>query len=314
MQLARIIVCGTLLLAAAQTVEAETGTQNYSEYAQGTRQLISPEAELHLQEIGDSDNAVTAGRTTIVYLNRNGGVLSYGKNDDSSNNVSSLVPEGKDWPASTMSEGDWAQILSCVESQFSAFNVQVTDVDPGTSAHVEALISGTPDLLNQSSGVAGIAPFSKTCILIPKAVVYVFPNTLGNDPQLICEVTAQEVAHTFGLDHVVLCEDPMSYKQNCGDKTFQDISSRCGEYEARDCVSTVFNQEWDCNRSEQNSVQLLTERLGLADDSTGTPGGAVDPGDVIGGCSTGGTKTGLSCLLLGLGVCLYRLRRRPFCP
>src|SRR5690606_29976970 len=55
-------------------------------------------------------------------------------------------------------------------------------------------------------------------------------------PRTLCEVTAHEVGHAAGLEHEYLCEDPMTYLRGCGEKSFQDVSSRCGTTEPRDCV------------------------------------------------------------------------------
>ena len=85
---------------------------------------------------------------------------------------------------------------------------------------------------------------------------------------------------------------------------FQDEGSVCGEFEARPCgIGGSF-----C-RATQNSVQLLTQRLG----ARGTDAGNTDmdqdttpdSGVTGGGCSTTGSGSGL-----GLALVLLGLRRR----
>jgi hypothetical protein len=71
---------------------------------------------------------------------------------------------------------------------------------------------------------------------------------------------AQEVAHSYGLDHEMLASDPMTYLQYNGNRSFKDQTVSCGEYQDRPCGiggSTC--------RPSQNSVQLLYERVGKAD-------------------------------------------------
>jgi hypothetical protein len=71
-----------------------------------------------------------------------------------------------------------------------------------------------------------------------------------------CEVVAHELGHAFGLEHEYLCKDPMTYLEGCGHKTFQDVAAPCGEDEPRACSGG----------GKQNSVQHLTQVLGLASD------------------------------------------------
>jgi MYXO-CTERM domain-containing protein len=79
-------------------------------------------------------------------------------------------------------------------------------------------------------------------------------------------VAAQEIAHSFGLDHEFLCADPMTYLNGCGAKSFQDVAAPCGEDQARDCAQAG---QYDCGYNQQNSVQLMTARIGLNEGGTG---------------------------------------------
>ena len=65
---------------------------------------------------------------------------------------------------------------------------------------------------------------------------------------------AQEIAHSYGLDHELLAPDPMSYLPYSGHRTFQDQVASCGESTPRPCA---------CGPT-QSSYQLLLERLGAA--------------------------------------------------
>jgi len=72
---------------------------------------------------------------------------------------------------------------------------------------------------------------------------------------------AQEVAHSYGLDHELLASDPMTYLQYTGNRAFQDMAVSCGESTARNC-----GINGSVCRANQNSVALLRERLGEAGD------------------------------------------------
>src|SRR5262245_16074228 len=70
----------------------------------------------------------------------------------------------------------WDQVVSCVRSVFSPFNVQITDIDPGTAPHFEIMVAGSPQNIGLPSNVGGIAPFDCGSSFIPNALVFAFAN------------------------------------------------------------------------------------------------------------------------------------------
>ncbi len=147
----------------------------------------------------------------------------------------------------------WQEVVDSTTFIFSPFNIEVTDVDPGDVPHDEAVVCGAASDAGFGEGTGGVAPF--TCGVIENPITFTFPEALGNSPQLIAEVIGQEAAHAWGLDHELLCEDPMTYLSGCGAKTFQDIDAECGEFEARPC---------DCSEGTQNSFQHILDTFGPA--------------------------------------------------
>jgi uncharacterized protein (TIGR03382 family) len=133
---------------------------------------------------------------------------------------------------------------------------------------------------------------------------------LPDDPQIVCEIMAQEIAHSFGLDHEMLPSDPMTYLDYNGDRTFQDTMASCGEFADRMC-----GINGNMCRQRQNSVALLKQRLGVhgasttsgdgsaANDHSGTAGSGT-----TGGCTAAGGGAGVAIALAFLGV--IRRRRR----
>ncbi|MBI5494333.1 MAG: Ig-like domain-containing protein [Deltaproteobacteria bacterium] len=203
------------------------------------------------------------GPPVPIFLNRNGGTYYAGTNDSGSNSTSILSSGQASVNAYPWGDPSWQQVVACVQQQFARFNVEVTDQPPST-VHVEAVVGGNPSQLSLPSGVGGVAPIDPYyCEVVDRAVVFIFAETLGNNPQLICEVVAQEVAHSFSLDHEFYCQDPMTYLRGCGAKSFQDYDAPCGEGSARQCI---------CGRSSQNSVQIMYQKLGAADGTTSSGG------------------------------------------
>lgn len=188
----------------------------------------------------------------MVYLNRDGGSYTPGEPNDSRSNVSSVPDATVEVLPWDITEDGWMEVTSCVADLFGPFGVVITDEDPGDIAHVEAVIGGSPGQFGLAANAAGVSPFLSNCSIIGNSIVYVFPSVLGDDRRRVCETVAQEVAHSFGLDHQYLCEDPMSYLTNCGDKRFRFRDSRCGEFEPRACRC----------EATQNSARMLLERIG----------------------------------------------------
>lgn len=191
----------------------------------------------------------------IVYLNRDGVTLTGGW-DDPARGVSSIVyGHGADevrFPAFTQGNAVWRETVACVRDKFAPFDVRVVDERPAAGPYIMAVIGGRSTLLGYGDGVGGVAPYSGG--VLQSAVVFTFEQTLYPGAQGACEVTTHEVGHALGLDHIHLCQDPMTYLQGCGEKTFQDQDAPCGEYEARTCGS---------GQETQNSYRQLAATVGL---------------------------------------------------
>ncbi|MCL4228909.1 MAG: hypothetical protein KJZ91_30950 [Myxococcales bacterium] len=187
----------------------------------------------------------------IFYLNKGGGTYVPG-NNDARTNRSSIVSQTRTIPPWNVSASGWSQVMSCMTTMFQRWNVTITDVDPGNVPHYEIVVAGRPQDLGMQAGVGGVSPFS--CGVINNSIVFTFAEVYGTNYRSVCETNAQEIAHSFGLDHERLCQDPMTYLTGCGAKSFQNVAAPCGEYSNRQC---------QCGGSTQNSVALLDQRLGL---------------------------------------------------
>jgi uncharacterized protein (TIGR03382 family) len=234
---------------------------------------------------GDLPEPVALGGSQLIFLNRNGGV--YGGDDnrqsDSRGDVTGLIPTktvSASIPAWNQGDEAWGELVACVRSKFARFNVEITDQDPCAGAgdgcgvsHLEAVIGGRDSDFPGYEGVAGISPFTRECNPISNSIVFSFAELFPGDVEKICDVTVQEIAHSYGLDHQYLCEDPMSASylkthpetgDPCVNRAFMNYDSPCGETEARSCRNEVL--KYDCGRDTQNSVQLLGQALGFKED------------------------------------------------
>jgi len=191
----------------------------------------------------------------ILFLQRCTGGLELMPGPDSSIDNTSSIPIGPSTlPEYPFGEESWQEVVTQARTIFAPFNIEVTDEDPGDVDHDEAVVCGDGSEIG-ILGAGGVAPFSPTCDIIPNGISFTFPVVLGNSPRLIAEVIGQEAAHVWGLDHELLCEDPMTYLSGCGDKSFQDIDAECGEFDPRPCA---------CGDPTQNSYQHILAAFGPA--------------------------------------------------
>ncbi len=206
-----------------------------------------------LMVLGVVASSSAALARTVVFMNRAGGIYDPAPADDSRLNRSSLLKHTSVVPPFAGSDADWQAVLTCMRTLFAPFNLDITDQDPGDSPHLECVTGGHPEDAGFPPNYGGVGTLATCGTTVPNAVVFTFAEAWGGDPQMICETAAQELGHTFGLDHVLSCPDPMSYQYGCGAKVFVDDTERCGEYTPRACR---------CGGTTQNGYAMLRELVG----------------------------------------------------
>ncbi len=243
-------------------------SQSINQSTQPTRTAIEVDStQVELVKYRHSDqNNISFLLTNIVFLNRcqNRETFNPGGPEDSRGNLSSILNQTASFDEYPYGDVSWDQVVAETKDIFLPFNIEVTDVDPCggvttgcTIKHFEAIIcDGYPDEFGFGSNAGGVAPF--TCSgAIDNAIAFVFPRVWGNDVRTIAETVVHELGHPWGLDHLFDCRDPMTYldqnRQQCGNKYFQNIDNRCGEFSERNC---------DCGQSTQNSYALIDSLFG----------------------------------------------------
>lgn len=207
----------------------------------------------------------TTATHRTIYMNLGGGTYTHAS-DNSAENRASVTPKNRPSvtiPAYEKNDKSRLELVACTKAAFARWNVTVTTEDPGAAPHVEVVVGGVPALLDLEKNVGGIAPMYGDCDMVERAVVFVF-SKIYKDARDECETVAHEAGHAMGLDHELLCEDPMTYLEGCGQKVFQDKQAPCGEGKPRSCM---------CGAT-QNSVSFLDARLGKAE---GAPPIALPP-------------------------------------
>ena len=268
------------------------------------RQAVEPTHRLRSSGLAQS---------RVIYLNRDGAILWPG-NNDARLETSSVVQEPTALTPWEIDDDTWEETVACMRDLYARFDVTITDQDPGDVPHIEAVFGGHPNDVGLPDNVAGVSPFTTDCSVIENSVVFTFTDVLPDDPRLMCEVMAQEIAHSYGLDHEMLASDPMTYLDYDGERAFQNVTAPCGEFGNRPCGIAG-----NVCRDKQNSVQLLEHRLGRRGNSTsGAPGTTEHPSttEPEAGCSASGSGGGfLGFLVVGLfRIRCSRRARRARCP
>ncbi|MEO6773602.1 MAG: Ig-like domain-containing protein [Kofleriaceae bacterium] len=192
----------------------------------------------------------------IIYLHRcdvAGCTVHFGMTDDSRTSTSSIADGDRTIGGFTQPEAVWQAMLQCVKDTYAAFDVTITDVDPGNVPHFEEIVGGTPDQLRSDiPNAGGVAPFN--CDEVPNGISFTF-DVYGPDPDALCWTVAQETAHTFGLEHEYLQKDPMTYIPGDLPKRFQWQDAPCGTNTASGC---------QCNAAgTQNSYEHIYTLFGV---------------------------------------------------
>jgi hypothetical protein len=221
----------------------------------------------------------------VIYMNRCAGGCTIKKGgDDEARTDTSTIPVGNGpFPVTEFQWGDaeWNELVTCMKEVYSPFAVTVTDVRPAdTVDYNEAIIAGTPAELGLPNTFGGIAPVMANCNPVDHAISFSFAN-LFTEPfervHELCWVAAQEVGHTYGLDHeyqyfngVSACNSPMTYRSDCGgQKFFRDLTASCGENGVRECA---------CSH-QQHSHQWLQTVMGAGTPITTTQVAVTAPAE-----------------------------------
>ncbi len=223
--------------------------------------------------------------THILFMNKCTGNCTVGSGNTDNRTDKSDIGHGS-LTQFNQSAAVWSQVMTCMQQTFSRFNVTITDVDPGTTPHMEVMVAGTGAQIGMPSGVLGVADFPCQSIgncstFMSNALVFDFANDpyYSNNPLEICSTAAQEIAHTWALDHVVDASDPMTYNNYNGLRQYKD-NQKCGSDcqggqspFGQACTGSGGNATHICalGQATQNEVTLITSLFGSSAPDTTPP-------------------------------------------
>lgn len=211
-----------------------------------------------------------ASAKTVLFVNFDGVTLTDKPYSDATKNYSSIGVGGTIPPFA----GDANKVFDQVVKFFAPFGIDVVRQRPASGDYLMAAVGGDQTHLGVGgSWVWGLAPVSCD-YQNPRGVAVIFSariaqkNVSGQPYEYtVASTTAHEVAHLLGMVHVVDACDLLSITRHIDCKNGHSF---------RDAALPLVGAPYQtCNRSSQNSFQLLGQRLGLKPASDGS---AIDAG------------------------------------
>ncbi len=184
----------------------------YKDVALGLKQVSPYPTDAYNEKPGNE-----YPRKHTVFLNFNGGVLIKGS-DNSAINKSSLARHNENYPQYGGSEASALALIQSVTEDLSPLGVRVMYASrPNqTVPYTMCMIGGSWTDTTIDSPAGGVAPGTDCEARSQRHVVYAFGNTSSS-------TISQEIAHAWGLDHILGFDMIMSY-QGSGNK---DFASEC---------------------------------------------------------------------------------------
>ncbi len=209
--------------------------------------------------------------------------------------TSDIPTHGSTVQAFSLGDAAWAEVLSCVRSVMSPFDLKVTDERPTSGNYFEVMVAGLPSDVGVDAStlaVGDVCPGDSSCPEFrSNALAFAFANAsyYADHPNDLCASALQALAASWRLDHVVEADDVMSYNAYSGVRTFHD-GVACGS-DCQDgrspfgfaCTGSGGQATHECfgtGTATQDEVELLLALFGPAPSSSGEggQGGAENAG------------------------------------
>jgi MYXO-CTERM domain-containing protein len=209
-----------------------------------------------------------AAKQGTIFVNFDGADLSSGSDNSQTNSTSIGNLAG---PFASYGEGSKRDaVMEAVRADWAAYNVIITSTRPQSGDYTMNMTGPTNPF---GQGVLGIAPLDCFDAQTHNNITFAFHS--AND-QFSAAVTAttigQEVAHSYGLEHVDEPGDVMNPYNAGGDASFRDACTAIVQQ-----LSCPQQHEPHCGNGgyEQNAHQELLELFGTSVPDTAAPTVAI---------------------------------------
>ncbi|MBX7077951.1 MAG: hypothetical protein K1X88_02115 [Nannocystaceae bacterium] len=194
----------------------------------------------------------TAARRAVLYVNFDGAALSYGL-DDSHANITAIEERAGQFP-DYGGTSQRAAVLQAVAADFDGYDVVIVDERPDGGDYTMAMVGPAGE-----KGVLGVALLDCNDDS-PNNIVFAYHSDGdGYSAASQANTISQEVAHSFGLEHVDHPGDIMYPQSTGGDPVFLDA---CLPIVPPDDIVCTAQHRRHCDPGYQNAFRELYELLG----------------------------------------------------
>lgn len=206
---------------------------------------------------------VFAASRGVVFVNFDGAELFFGQ-DDARNDTTVLSDMAGPFPAYGGSSQQGAT-LQAVRNDFAAYDVIIVDSRPSSGNYTMAMVGPY-----EAGTVLGVAPLDCRDSF-PNNIVFAFHGDGdGYTSTGQANTISQEVAHSYGLEHVADQRDIMYPVSTGGDPAFLDL---CVTIVPSPDIVCGDQHEEHCPAGEQSSHRELLDRFG--------PSMPLDPAETV---------------------------------
>ncbi len=184
----------------------------------------------------------------VIFLDRAGGTYGPGATDDATQNRSVMLDAPRTLPPFPGDDVAWGDLTACIREAMQPFQVTVTEVDPGSTPHLELVFT---DRYWEDPAVTHVVPSS---CRDNHQIEFIFGSALST-PTRGCEVAMAGLGEMIAqLGPSENCLDFTSPAGDCGIRSFlpEDVA----------CVDVQTNLPAPCRcdagQSTQNSFVALS--------------------------------------------------------
>lgn len=199
-----------------------------------------------------ADPEPRAAARATVFVNFDGAQLAAG-NDDARADSTAITELAGAFPAYGGTSGR-AAVLQAVQTDFDPYDLVVVDSRPAAGNYTMAMVG--PIEAGTTLGIALLDCDDR----FPNNVVFAFHgNDDGYGPASQANTISQEIAHSYGLEHVDHQGDLMYPMSTGGDPAFLDV---CADIVPAPEIACPAQHAAHCETGRQNSHRELLARFG----------------------------------------------------
>jgi hypothetical protein len=203
-------------------------------------------AVLVVAACGGGDTSEPPCRSSVLYLNRTGGLYDRSAADNAGMNLSTIVDAPRTLGAYPHDDIEWGFTTQCIRAALLPFPIEIVESDPGLVPHTELVFT-----TSYWAGPAGVTHVIPDGCRPNHEVGFVFGAAIATDARA-CQVAMIAFAQmTALLSYGANCRDFVDRSMDCvPDRTFADEEVTCVDANAQPIACR-------CGGTTQNTYRAI---------------------------------------------------------